>query len=110
MSQKTVMELFVLAVSTATVILNVSIASADDAFDVTAGKGQITVTTKGHWHVNKDYSWKVVAGQTTLDKSKFSLTETSANVSGVPGGSVRIKGAVCAGTECLPFSKDITVN
>jgi hypothetical protein len=84
-------------------------ASADEQFDVTAGKGEITLTTKGHWHVNKDYPWKVVVGDKTIDKSKFSLTETSAKITGVPQGTAKLKGAVCDGPQCMPFAKDITV-
>ena len=87
----------------------VGLAWADDPFEIATGKGEITVTTKGHWHVNKDYPWKVVVGDKTLDKSKFSLSETSAKVSGVPQGTVKLKGAVCEGTQCVPFAKDVTV-
>lgn len=84
-------------------------AFAEEQFDVTASKGEITVTTKGHWHVNKDYPWRVVMGDKTIDKSKFSLTETSAKVSGVPQGTAKLKGAVCDGPQCMPFAKEITV-
>ena len=98
-----------LALALGFVGLHVGLAWADDQFDISAGKGEITLTTKGHWHVNKDYPWKVVVGDKTLDKSKFALTETSAKVSGIPQGTAKLKGAVCEGTQCLPFAKDITV-
>ncbi len=93
----------------AATVLVVHLASAEEAFDITAGKGEITLVTKGHWHVNKDYSWKVTVGDKTLDKSKFSLTDTSAKVTGVPQGTAKIKGAVCNGDQCLPFGKEVAV-
>ena len=93
----------------ASIALGVHLASADEQFDVTAGKGEITLTTKGHWHVNKEYPWRVVAGDKTIDKSKFSLTETSAKITGLPQGAAKLKGAVCDGPQCMPFAKDITV-
>ena len=96
-------------VAVASVATTTRLARAEEQFDVTAAKGQIAVVTKGHWHVNKDYPWKVVVGNKTFDKSKFALTETSAIVSGVPQGAAKLKGAVCEGTQCLPFSKDLTV-
>ena len=90
--------------------LFVQVAAADEQFDVTAGKGELSVTAKGHWHVNKDYPWKVVSGDKTFDKSKFSFTETSAKLSGLPSGKAQLKGAVCDGPQCMPFSKDVTIN
>ena len=62
-------------------------ASAEDEFDVAVAGNAITVTTKGSWHINKDYPWKVVQGDSKLDKSKFDLSEKSAKVSGAPKGS-----------------------
>ncbi len=82
---------------------------AEDEFDVSVAGGKLTVTTKGPWHINKDYPWKVVAGAAKLDKSKFALDEKSASVGGVPEGPVQLKGAVCSGVTCKPFEKDITV-
>lgn len=90
--------------------LFVQVAAADEQFDVTAGKGDITVQAKGHWHINKDYPWKVAVGDKTFDKSKFSFTETSAKVSGVPTGKAQLKGAVCDGPQCMPFTKEVTIN
>ncbi len=94
---------------TAAAILVVHLAAAEDPFDIKVGKGEITVVTKGHWHVNKDYSWRVTVGDKTLDKTKFSLTETSANVSGVPQGNAKLKGAVCNGDQCMPFGREVSV-
>jgi hypothetical protein len=85
------------------------LAVADEEFDVAANRGEIVVLTKGHWHVNKDYPWKAVAGDATFDKSKFSFTETSAKLSGLPHGSVKLKGAVCDGPQCMPFTKELSV-
>jgi len=84
-------------------------ALADEQFDVVARKGQITVITKGHWHVNKDYPWRVIVGDKTLDKSKFDFDETSASVSGVPSGIAKLRGAVCEDGQCVPFTKDVAV-
>jgi hypothetical protein len=91
------------------VALAVHVASADEQFDVTAAKGELTVTAKGHWHVNKDYPWKATVGDKVFDKSKFSFAETSAKISGLPAGKAQLKGAVCDGPQCMPFSKEVTI-
>jgi hypothetical protein len=83
-------------------------AQADDAFDVSVAGGKVTITTKGAWHINKDYPWKITVGDQKLDKSKFSIDEHSASVA-APKGAAKLKGAVCSGPTCLPFEKDITV-
>jgi hypothetical protein len=85
------------------------IAAAEDQFDLSAGKGEIVLSTKGHWHVNKEYPWKVITGDKTFDKSKFTLTETSAKLTGLPQGTAKLKGAVCDGPQCMPFSKEVTI-
>jgi hypothetical protein len=85
-------------------------AAAEEEFDLVAKNSEIALVTKGHWHVNKDYPWKVVAGSgETFDKSHFVFTETSAKLSGVPHGNAQLKGAVCDGPHCLPFTKRIEV-
>jgi hypothetical protein len=84
-------------------------ARAEEQFDVTVAGGKVSVVTKGNWHINKDYPWKIVAGDAKLDKSKFSLEEKTASVGGVPKGTAKLKGAVCSGPQCLPFEKEITV-
>ena len=92
----------VLAVTTA--------ALAAGEYEVKAGKGEVTVVPKGEWHVNKDYPWKATAGSATFDKSKFSLDEKSAKVTGLPAGKVHVKGAVCQGaSQCMPFETDVEV-
>ncbi len=93
----------------ALIALSAHSALADDEFDVTLNKGEIVVVTKGHWHVNKDYPWKAVAGEATFDQSKFLFTETSAKLTGLPHGTVRLKGAVCDGPQCMPFARDLSV-
>ena len=85
------------------------IARADDEFDLSAGSGEVTLVVKGHWHVNADYPWKATVADRVFDKSKFSFTETSAKISGLPSGVVHLKGAVCAGDQCKPFVKDVSV-
>jgi hypothetical protein len=99
----------VVVLSAITTVLVAGLAAADEQFDIKAEQGEITIVTKGHWHVNKDYSWKVTIGDKVLDKTKFSLTDASAKVSGVPHGTGKVKGAVCNGDQCLPFTREVTV-
>ena len=84
-------------------------AQAEEEFDVSVAGGKVSVTTKGNWHINKDYPWKIVAGATNLDKSKFAFDDHSASVGGVPKGAVKLKGAVCSGATCKPFEKQVTI-
>src|SRR5258708_10086969 len=86
-----------------------SAAMADGEFDVNVAKGQITVTAHTGWHINKDYPWKLVVGDTKLDKSKFNLAETTATLSGAPKGAGKLKGAVCSADQCHTFEKDVTI-
>jgi hypothetical protein len=84
----------------------------DPQYEVKGSKGAIEVVTKGDWHVNKDFPWKVTQGDKVVaDKSKVSFAEKSAKVSGLPAGLVHVKGAVCLGTsQCVPFEKDVKVD
>ena len=84
-------------------------ARADDEFDLTVTKGQVTVTAKGDWHINKDYPWKLVVGDTKLDKSKFTLAEKTASVSNAPKGTGKLKGAVCSKDQCHTLEKEVTI-
>ena len=84
-------------------------ARAEEEFDVSVAAGKVTVTTKGPWHINKEYPWKIVSGDAKLDKSKFSLEEKSASVPSVPKGKAILKGAVCSGATCKPFEKDVVI-
>ena len=77
-------------------------------YSVASGGGKVTVTPKGAWHINKDFPWKLKCGGTTLDKSKFSLSETSASVSG-GSGACELKGALCSGDKCEPFSANVSL-
>ncbi len=84
-------------------------AFADDEFDVNVSKGEVTVTAHSGWHINKEYPWKLVVGDTKLDKAKFSLAETKATVAGAPRGSGTLKGAVCSADQCHTFQKEVTI-
>jgi hypothetical protein len=85
-------------------------ASADNDFDVAVSKGNVTVTAHTGWHINKDYPWKLVVGDAKLDKSKFSLAETTATVTGAPKGTGTLKGAVCSADQCHTFQKDVNID
>jgi len=84
------------------------VAQAEEEFDVSVAGGKITVTTKGAWHINKEYPWKVTVGDQKLDKAKFAIEEKTASVA-APKGAAKLKGAVCSGATCKPFEKDVTV-
>ena len=84
-------------------------ARAETEFDVAVAGGKVTVTTKGNWHINKDYPWKLTVGSTSLDKSKWTIAETSASLANAPKGAGKLKGAVCSGDQCKTFEKDVTV-
>jgi hypothetical protein len=84
-------------------------ARAEEQFDVSVAGGKVSIVTKGNWHINKDYPWKITAGDAKLDKSKFALDEHSASVGGVPKGKATLKGAVCSGATCMPFTKEVSV-
>jgi ABC-type uncharacterized transport system YnjBCD substrate-binding protein len=76
-------------------------ARAEDEFTATAaGKGTIEVKGKGHWHINKEAPWKATVGKTTLGKDKWTLSDGSAKVTGVPAGDAKVKVYVCNGDQC----------
>jgi hypothetical protein len=83
-------------------------AHAEDNFDLAVTHGQVSVTAKPGWHINQEYPWKLVVGDTKLDKSKFSLTESTATVA-APSGGGKLKGAVCSKDQCVMFEKPVTV-
>ncbi len=93
-------------------LTSLSLAGEDPQYEVKGGKGTIEVSTKGKWHVNKEFPWNVKNNGTVVaDKSKVTFGETSAKFSGLPAGTLHIKGAVCLGTEqCVPFEKDVKVD
>lgn len=87
-------------------------ARAEQEFDVRVSGGKITVVTKGEWHINKDYPWKLVDKEKKplADKTKFALEEKTATLSGAPKGHAKLKGALCSGDECKTFEKEIDVD
>jgi hypothetical protein len=87
----------------------VSSALADDEFDVSVSGTSVEVKTKGAWHVNKDGPWKAVGGGQTFDKTRWSLGENKASVSGLPHGNVTLKIYVCSGDKCKNAEKQVTV-
>jgi hypothetical protein len=93
-------------------LTGLSIAGEEPQYEVKGGKGTIEVSTKGKWHVNKEFPWNVKSdGKVVADKSKVSFAEQSAKISGLPAGTLHLKGAVCLGTEqCVPFEKDVKVD
>jgi hypothetical protein len=95
----------------ATLVLSfvVQVAHADNEFEVSVSKGQVVVTAKGDWHINKEFPWKLVIGDTKLDKTKFSLTEKAATVTNAPAGVGKVKGAVCSHDACHTLEKDVTI-
>ena len=84
-------------------------ARADNEFDVNVKGTTVTVTAKGAWHVNKEYPWKLTAGDKKFDKSKFKLDDHSATLGGLPKGTAKLKGGVCNGGQCKNFTKEITI-
>jgi hypothetical protein len=101
----------ILGTAAALMLSLTTLAFAEDEFDLSVSNGTVQVTTKGSWHVNKDYPWKLVAGDTKLDKTKFEFTEKTAklSLSSAPKGPAKLKGAVCSGDQCKNFEKDVTV-
>jgi hypothetical protein len=83
-------------------------ALAEPEYDVAVTGGTVEVKAKGGWHINKDYPWKLVMGETKLDKSKFTLTDEVAKIA-PPKGTYKMKGGVCSGDQCLMIEKTVTV-
>jgi hypothetical protein len=84
-------------------------ARAEEEFDLTASKGQVVVTAKGDWHINREFPWKLTVGDTKLDKTKFVLTEKDATVTGAPSGVGKLKGAVCSHDSCHTLEREVIV-
>lgn len=90
-------------VATAAALVALSAATdarAEEEFVATGGKGSVEVKGKGHWHINKDAPWKVTVGGTSLAKDKWTLSDASAKISGVPAGDATVKVYVCDGDKC----------
>ena len=94
-------------------LTGLSFASEEPQYEVKGGKGFIEVSTKGHWHVNREFPWNVKAdGKVVADKTKVNfVSDQTAKFTGLPSGTLHIKGAVCLGKEsCVPFDKDVKVD
>jgi hypothetical protein len=85
-----------------------SVAQAEEEFDVTVTQGKVVVKTKGDWHINVDYPWKVKINGEKVDKSKFALSKTEASVA-LPKGAAELRGGVCSGEQCRMFEKQIEI-
>ena len=91
-------------------VLTVAVpALADETHDTAIAPKSVSVSIKSGWHINKEYPWKLVAGEKKHDKSHFTFTETTAAVTDAPPGTWKLKGAVCAGDQCRTFEEDIVV-
>jgi hypothetical protein len=86
-----------------------AVAYADDTHDIAVASKSVTVSVKAGWHVNREYPWKLVSGASKLDKTHFTLSETSAVISDAPPGPAKLKGAVCSGDQCRTFEEDVVV-
>jgi hypothetical protein len=86
-----------------------STARAENEFEVSIAGGLVTVTAHEGWHINKDFPWKLIMGDTKLDKSRFSLDERTATLKDAPKGTGKLKGAVCSKDQCHTFEKDVTI-
>ena len=84
-------------------------ARADEEFDLAVSKGQVVVTAKGDWHINREFPWKLTIGDTKLDKTRFLLTEKDATVTGAPSGVGKLKGAVCSHDSCHTLEREVTL-
>ena len=99
---------FVLGLVLAGLVAQTSRASAEEEFDVSVSAGKVVVTTKGKWHINKEYPWRLVIGEKKLDKSKFVLSEASATIL-APKGPAKVRGGVCNGDQCMRLEKAVDV-
>jgi hypothetical protein len=97
------------ALAALAVALSTGPAHANDEFEVSVTKGQVVVTARGDWHINREFPWKLTVGETKLDKTKFTLTEKDATVTGAPSGAGKVKGAVCSQDACHVIEREVTV-
>jgi hypothetical protein len=98
------------AVVALTAVLTFALSAyADETHDVAVAPKSVSVSVKAGWHVNKDYPWKLVSGDTKLDKTHFNLTETAAIISDAPSGPAKLKGAVCSGDQCRTFEESVVI-
>ena len=80
-----------------------------DEFEVTVTAHTVVVEAKGDWHINQDYPWKLIVGDTKLDKSKFELKEKKAKIENAPSGPGKIRGAVCSKDSCKMLEREVTI-
>jgi hypothetical protein len=106
---KTLGSVFAVAVACAALV-SATDARADAEFTATAGKGSIEVKGAGGWHINKEAPWKATVGTTTLGKDKWTLSEGSAKIAGVPAGDAKVKVYVCNGDQCKNTEVTVTVH
>jgi hypothetical protein len=84
-------------------------AKVDEGFDLKVAKGEVTVTARGEWHINKEFPWKLVVGDVKLDRSRFELGETTARVHDAPAGKAKLRGAICSKDVCRTLEREIDV-
>jgi len=84
-------------------------AKVDEGFDLKVAKGEVTVTARGEWHINKEFPWKLVVGDVKLDRSRFELGETTARVHDAPAGKAKLRGAICSKDVCRTLERDVDV-
>jgi hypothetical protein len=84
-------------------------ARAEEEFELRVSQGKVMVEAKGDWHINLEFPWKLVIGDTKLDKSKFTLTEKSAVVGDVPAGVGKLRGAVCSHDSCHTLEREVRI-
>jgi hypothetical protein len=91
--------------------LTSSVRADDKHYDVAPGKGQVVLTVRDGWHINKDYHWSVKnsSGDKIKKAEDFKLDEKTAKVENVPAGSYTLVGAVCSESSCAPFTESVTV-
>ena len=83
-------------------------ARAEEEFDVSVAGNKVVVKTKGKWHINKEYPWRLVVGEEKLDKTKFVFSEGTATIE-APKGEGKLKGGVCNGDQCMRLEKVVKI-
>lgn len=81
---------------------------ADDAFDVKVAGGKVVVTTKGPWHINKKYPWKLTVGDQKISVKEFALDDKSASVK-APKGKGQLRGGICNKDQCRVIKHSIEI-
>jgi hypothetical protein len=84
-------------------------AHAEEEFELRVSHGKVVVEARDGWHINLEYPWKLVMGDTKLDKSKFTLTERAAEIHDVPAGQGRLRGAVCSHDTCHTLDREVRI-